>query len=148
MKRENDIAFALRNLSNLIKRDIEKSHDRLGLDDIKGVNGWAIKYFYENMDENIFQKDFENKFSIRPSTASKILKTMEQKNLISRVSVDNDARLKKIVLTDKAIEIHNKITKEIKDRELRLRKGIEETDLKVFFKVMKQLSNNMEDQND
>lgn len=148
MKRENDIAFALRNLSNLIKRDIEKSHDRLGLDDIKGVNGWAIKYFYENMNENIFQKDFENKFSIRPSTASKILKTMEQKNLISRVSVDNDARLKKIVLTDKAIEIHNKITKEIKDRELRLRKGIEETDLKVFFKVMKQLSNNMEDQND
>ena len=148
MKRENDIAFALRNLSNLIKRDIEKSHDSLGLDDIKGVNGWAIKYFYENMNENIFQKDFENKFSIRPSTASKILKTMEQKNLISRVSVDNDARLKKIVLTDKAIEIHNKITKEIKDRELRLRKGIEETDLKVFFKVMKQLSNNMEDQND
>lgn len=111
---------------------------------MKGVNGWAISYFYQNRDKDIFQKDFEKNFSIRGSTASKILKTMEQKELIQRVSVSNDARCKKIVLTEKAIDLHLKIVNEIENREKRLRNGITEEELKVFFEVMKKLSANME----
>ena len=41
MDRERDIGFAVRRLSNLIKRDIEKSRGKLGIDPVKGVNGWA-----------------------------------------------------------------------------------------------------------
>ena len=113
--RENDIGFVVRKLSNLIKRDVEKSRIKLGFEDIKGINGWAIAFFYENRGKDIFQKDFEEKFSIRRSTASVILKTMEQKGLVERISVKSDARLKKIVLTEKAVDIHNKITEEIKE---------------------------------
>ena len=112
------------------------------------MNGWAIGYLYDNKDKDIFQKDFENKFSIRPSTASNILKTMEQKGLIQRISVESDARLKKIVLTDKAIEIHKKVIKEIENREKRLKSGIQEEELQVFFSVMKKLSANMEEKHD
>lgn len=148
MDREKDIGFSVRRLSNLIKRDVESTRIKLGIDPVKGINGWAIKYFYDNRDKDIFQKDFETEFSIRRSTASCILKTMEQKGLIERLSVESDARLKKIVLTNKAIEIHHKITEEIEHRELRLRHGIEPEDLEIFFKVMKQLSLNMEEHND
>ncbi|MBQ6847458.1 MAG: MarR family transcriptional regulator [Clostridia bacterium] len=148
MKRENEIGFVVRRLSNLIKRDVESSKLRLDIDPVRGVNGWAIGYFYDNRDKDIFQKDFENKFSIRPSTASKILKTMEQKGFIERQSVESDARLKKIVLTEKAIEIHKNVIKEINAREKRLRSGIAESDLKIFFSVMERLTANMEDSND
>ncbi len=148
MNREKDIGLAVRRLSNLIKRDVEKSRIRLGIDPVKGVNGWAIKYFYDNRDKDIFQKDFETKFSIRRSTASCILKTMEQKGLILRQSVESDARLKKIVLTEKAVEIHHKITGEIHNREKRLRNGISPDDLEVFFKVIDRLCVNMEDNDD
>lgn len=148
MKRENEIGFVVRRLSNLIKRDVESSKQRIGLDPLTDVNGWAIGYLYDNRDKDIFQKDFENKFSIRPSTASNILKTMEQKGFIERVSVESDARLKKIVLTDKAIEIHKKVIIEIEDREKRLKSGIGEEELKVFFSVMKKLSANMEENDD
>ena len=144
MNRENDIGFAIRVLSNLIKRDVEKSRINLGIDPVKGINGWAIGYFYENRDKDIFQKDFESAFSIRRSTASKILKTMEQKGLIERVSVESDARLKKIIITDMAVDIHKKITAEIENREERLRKGISDEELRVFFGVMKKLTANME----
>ena len=144
MDREKDIGFAVRRLSNLIKRDVEQSRLKLGIDPVKGVNGWAIKYFYDNRKRDIFQKDFENEFSIRRSTASCILKTMEQKELIVRQSVESDARLKKIVLTEKAIELHHKITDEIEEREKRLRNNISSEDLKTFFKVMNQLVINME----
>lgn len=142
MDREKDIGFVVRRFSNLIKRDVEASRARLGID--AGLNGWAIGYFYENRDKDIFQKDFEAAFSIRRSTASKILKTMEQKGLVERVSVENDARLKKIILTDKAIEIHKKIIAEIKAREARLRQGLTEQELETFFSIMKKLSANME----
>ncbi len=73
---------------------------------------------------------------------------MEQKGLIERVGVKGDARLKKIVLTEKAIELHKNICREIADREKRLKNGILPEDLKVFFKVMNSMSNNMEDNND
>lgn len=148
MEREKDIGFAVRKLSNLIKRDVEKSRIRLGIDPVKGINGLAIKYFYDNRDKDIFQKDFEAEFSIRRSTASCILKTMEQKGLIERLSVRSDARLKKIVLTDSAIEIHHRITEEIENREKRLRNGLSKEELDMFFKIMDQLSLNMEDNND
>ena len=148
MKRENEIGFVVRRLSNLIKRDVESSKQRIGLDPLTDVNGWAIGYLYDNREKDIFQKDFENKFSIRPSTASNILKTMEQKGFIERVSVESDARLKKIVLTDKAIEIHKKVIIEIEDRERRLKSGIGEEELKVCFSVIKKLSANMEENDD
>lgn len=148
MDRNNDVGFAVRRLSNLIKRDVESSKQRMGFDPLTDVNGWAIGYLFDNQDKDIFQKDFENKFSIRPSTASNILKTMEQKGLIQRISVETDARLKKIVLTDKAIEIHKKVILEIEEREKRLKSGISDEELKVFFSVMKKLSANMEDKND
>ena len=65
MQRENNIGFNIRRLSNYIKRDIEKSSACEKIDLPKGVNGWAIGYFYENRDKEIFQRDFENRFSIR-----------------------------------------------------------------------------------
>lgn len=148
MNRENNIGFAVRRLSNIIRRDIEKSSRRLGFDPVKGVNGWAIDFFFENRDKDIFQKDFENKFSIRRSTASRILKSMEQKGLIERISVQSDARLKKIVLTDKAIQLYNIIEREIEQREQRLRKGISDEDIKKFFELIDKFASNMEEDND
>lgn len=143
-----DIGLTVRKLSNLIKRDIESSPSRIGVDTIKGVNGWAIRYFYENSDKDIFQKDFEERFSIRRSTASKILKTMEEKGYIKRVSVESDARLKKIILTDTAIEVHKRITADIAAREKRLRQNVTEQELETFFKVMEKFTANLEDYND
>lgn len=148
MPSERDIGFEIRTLSNLIRRDVEKNIAAMDPKPNGRVHGWAINYFYENRDRDIFQKDFEEKFSIRRSTASKILKTMEQKGYIERVSVENDARLKKIVLTKKAIEIHQKITRDIELREERLRKGVSAEELKTFFEVMMKFSNNMEEEND
>lgn len=143
-----DIGLAVRKLSNLIKRDIENSASRIGVESIKGVNGWAIRYFYKNREKDIFQKDFEERFSIRPSTASKILKTMEEKGYILRQSVENDARLKKIVLTKSAVELHKRITADIANREQKLRNGISEHELATFFNIMEKFSNNLEDKHD
>ena len=73
------------------------------------VNICIIKYLIDNENEDIFQKDIEIKFGITKSTASKVLKLMESKNLIVRQSVKNDARLKKLMASQKAKEIYNNL---------------------------------------
>ena len=138
MPSERDIGFEIRTLSNLIRRDVEKN---IAAMDPK-PNG--INYFYENRDRDIFQKDFEEKFLIRRSTASNMLKLMEKDGYIKRVSVENDARLKKIVLTDKAIKTHTAICRDIAAREKRLRKGLTDEELEAFFRIVEKLKKNME----
>ena len=148
MKERNDIGFKVRILSNLIKRDVEKSKNELGFELPKGINGWAITYFFDNRKKDVFQKDFEAEFSIRRSTASAILKTMEQNGFITRESVDYDARLKKIVLTEKAIKIHKAVLNNRDEREERLRQGLTETEIQNFLKTADRLIQNMEESND
>lgn len=148
MQHEKNIGFNIRRLSNYIRRDIEKSSASGKIVLPKGVNGWAINYFYDNRDKEVFQRDFENRFSIRRSTASNILKTMEQNGFIQRVSVESDARLKRIILTDKAIKIHEEIMRDIKRRELKLRKGISEEEIDQFLSMVNRFIANLEDEND
>ena len=145
MPPEKLIGLEIRNLSNLIRRDIEKHADELECKPNKGVRGWAIDYFYENRDRDIFQKDFEEKFSIRRSTASNMLKLMEKNGFIVRKSVDSDARLKKNVLTEKAVMVHNFIAEDIKKREEKLRKGLTDEEIKAFFSVVQKIKSNIEE---
>lgn len=148
MGSSSDIGFQIRMLSNMIRRDVEKSRSSIDPDMPQHLHGWAITYFYENRDKDIFQKDFENKFSIRRSTASNMLKLMEKNGLIKREAVDSDARLKKISLTEKAIKIHKCVMAEIDKRELRLRKGLTPEEISAFNSIMKKLMANLEDNDD
>lgn len=148
MQKKNDIGFKIRMLSNLIKRDVEKSRSEMGITLPKGINGWAISYFFENRHRDIFQKDFESEFSIRRSTASNILKTMEQNGFIERVSVESDARLKKIVLTQKAIDIHTTVLDSINKREARMREGLSAEEIDTFLTTLSKITANMEEKND
>lgn len=140
------IGFEIRSINNLIKRDVERSHPE-GLECPKGVHGWAIRYFYENREKDVFQRDFEARFSIRRSTATNILKLMEKNGLITRLPCENDARLKKIVLTQKAIQIQQNIIKDISEREKRLSAGISPEELAIFFTVCDKIKANLEENN-
>ncbi|MBQ2980576.1 MAG: MarR family transcriptional regulator [Lachnospiraceae bacterium] len=141
---EKRIGFEIRCINNLFKRYIELNKPP-ELDETTGIHGWAIKYLYENRDKEIFQKDFETRFSIRRSTATNMLKLMEAKGLIERVSVPKDARLKKIVLTGKAINIHKQIEKNIMDFEKQLSRGLSEEEMETFFRILDKIKNNMEE---
>lgn len=141
--KERHLGFEIRTLNNCVKRYIHSTRPP-EFEESTGVHGWAIRYFYENRDKDIFQRDFEARFSIRRSTATNMLKLMEKNGLITRESVPYDARLKKIVLTEKAIEIHHKATQNIKNIENTLKKGITYEELKFFYSVIDKIKANLE----
>lgn len=50
----------------------------------------------------VFQREIEDVFRIKRSSVTSVLQTLEKKGLISRESIPEDARVKKLVLTDNA----------------------------------------------
>ena len=84
---------------------------------------------------DIFQKDLENVFQMRRSTATGILQLMEQHGIIRREPVEHDGRLKRLVLTEQARAMDEYITERMQQMEQLLRQGITEDELKGWFAV-------------
>ena len=98
-KRFNDsIGHEIKVLNQVLQRKLIYSAKDKGVDKLTLMHGWIIAYLYDHRDEDVYQKDIENAFSIARSTVTSILKLMEKKNYITRESVESDARLKKLVL--------------------------------------------------
>lgn len=137
------IGFELHKTSRLIKRYMDSDAAKSYVDKVTGTHGWAIGYLYHNRDRDIFQKDFEQEFNIRRSSASTVLSLMEKNGLINRESVDYDARLKKITLTDKALEIQALVETSFEKLENKLGQDISDSELEIFFSVLDKICENL-----
>ncbi len=145
MDERRPAVFVIRSLSRMIGRRADSCAGRQYLDSLTGTNGWIIGYLAHNADREIFQKDIEEAFSVRRSTVSRVVTLMEQKGLVERRGVDSDARLKKLVLTDKAMEIHRTIEAELLELEVALSDGISEEDMETFLRVANKMKENIWD---
>lgn len=137
------IGKELHSLNNLIHRYFDSSTHKREVERITGNNGWIIGYLSENADRDIYQKDIEDHFTIARSTASKVLSLMEQKGLIQRQSVTHDARLKKIVLTQKAIEVQGLMKADIDRMDNLLISGFSEEDLQTLYGYIQKMKKNI-----
>jgi len=140
---EKKISLDLYSLTNLISRHIENLNNFQYVDSITGTNSWIIAYIAKNKDKDIFQRDLEKRFSLTRSTISRVVKLMEQKGLIERISVSYDARLKKLVLTSKALDLHQAIEEDIKDLENILIHGFKEDEIREIFSYISRMKSNI-----
>lgn len=107
------IGHEIKAVNHLMHRKMLECAAKNGIDKLTIMHGWIIAYLYNNQDKDIFQKNLEREFSISRSSVTNILQLMEKKGYIKRVSVENDARLKKIVLTDEGKSTKSSIDKTI-----------------------------------
>lgn len=142
-KREERIGLEIRRLDHMLARTLQARVKSAGLDEVTLMHGWIIRYLYENRDEDIFQKDIEQHFSIGRSTVTNIIQLMEKKGFVLRESVEHDARLKKVVLTKKGVLSHEMIENLIENLDMSLVEGITDEELSVFYSVVKQLTENL-----
>ena len=142
MKRK--LGFEIGRTSRLIRRVMDNSSTKEYIDKVTGTHGWALGYFHRNRDKDIFQRDFEKEFDIRRSTASRILSLMEENGMIVRESVPYDARLKKIVLTEKALNIQTEVMCFFDNLEKEFEKDISEEELQIFYSVLDKINSNIE----
>jgi len=111
------VAFQLKVLDNLIKKRLDASNRADEAGELTRMHFWIIGFLVKHEQEDVFQKDVENRFRISRSTTSSILSLMEKKGLLQRCSVPYDARLKKIVLLPKARQLHEKCMENLHEME-------------------------------
>lgn len=94
----SDLGFYIKRLRNNLERISYQYYDTIGHRDYSLMNLWVVDFLHDNRNRDVFPRDIEEEFFITRATVSKMLNLMEQKGLIARESVPDDARLKRIVL--------------------------------------------------
>lgn len=142
-EKTKNLGIAVRNVNILIKRRMESSPVRKIMDNATGMHGYVIGYLKSREGEDVFQKDVEKRFSIRRSTATAILQLMEKNGLITRESVPYDARLKRIVLTDKARQLTCLFVEEMQKTEEVLKRGLSDEEIEQLIRLLGKLQTNL-----
>ena len=143
-ERENHVGRMIHMLSHQLKRRGAVPEMETGLTPMqKHILTFIL---FETMERDLYQRDIEEEFRIRRSTASGILKLMEKKGYIRREAVPQDGRLKRLVLLDKGMAL-NQTMRELAARlDADTMKGITDEELDVFYGVIRKLKENLEEQ--
>lgn len=141
MDQEKSYGYEIHTLDRMIGRTLFQTFEKLN---ISKMQSWIIHYLYDRPDENVYQKDLESFFHIARSTATGLLQGMEKQGYVIRCSVPGDARLKRIVLTEKGSDIQNAVLNALHRNEQALRQGISQEDLDTFYRVLCTMKNTME----
>lgn len=108
MPEQIDIGRQISRVSNKIRQRFDGAFADSG---ITGTQA-SILHFLARVSprKDVYQRDIEAEFSIRRSSVTSVLNGLEQGGYIRRESVSEDARLKRIVLTEKALDMAAQVT--------------------------------------
>ena len=146
MEKEKRIGFEIKTLANLIGREIGRSGSGKYVADATGTNGFVIGYLADHAGEEVFGRDLEEYFSVRRSTMSNIILRMEQKGFLTRTPVAYDARLKKLTLTEKGMQIDAIMKDAIGDAEEKLCRGFSGEEMALLFSFLERMRRNLDDE--
>ncbi len=140
---KKSVGIAVRCLNNRIGRTVSAAASREFGDSATAVHGWVVRYLYDHRDQNVYQRDLETRFSVRRSTMTSILQLMEKNGLIAREADEKDGRLKKLILTPLAIDIQERMRKEIDKIEALMRQGLTEEEINAFIATAEKIGKNL-----
>lgn len=138
------IGYKIRLLHNQIHKRMESKRQENEKEPLTGMQRWTLGFLRDHDGEDIYQKDIETEFSVSRATASNMLAVMERKGLLQREAVAHDARLKKLVLTEKARALVDRSEQDMRDMEALLSKGLSETEIKNLKKYLDQMLLNLD----
>ena len=144
MGSDREIGYEIRVLNNTIRNSINSIKLNKAIESnphTTRLHAWVIGFVFHSKN-HVYQKDIETEFQIKRSTASTLLASMEKNGLITRRSVDHDAQLKQVILTDKARKMHETFLVTAKKVEENLARGLSDEELRNFFSTLDKISDN------
>lgn len=131
----------LKEVLNLLKRNLEKSSTNL---DISPGQGRILNYIKCQNDSDVYQKDIEEEFNIRSSSATQLLQKLEKKGMIVRVENKLDKRSKLIKITQAGSEASDEIFSYICRLEEDLIGGFSDEEIENFYATLEKMKVNLE----
>jgi DNA-binding MarR family transcriptional regulator len=83
---------------------------------------------------------------VRRSTMSAVLLRMEEKGLLKRTSVEHDARLKKITLTERGMQLYRKMEHSLDKMEGRMISGLSAEEEATLLSLLEKVKTNLENE--
>lgn len=100
-----EIAVLIKMASAALRRQLDRKCLKQVSNEVTGMSGLILKYLADHLGENVFLKDLEAEFTIRKSSLTEMLNSLERKGYIRKSSIDDDGRFKNIIITEKGLEI-------------------------------------------
>ena len=141
---DKNIGHKVRIINNCVDKYFHTSWRKAGVEPTR-MQCATLHYLRTHKNEDVFQKDLEAAFSISGATATNILKIMEKDGLICREPVPTDARLKKIVMTEKGVAFDDVARKNVVCLEEGMKKGFTEEELTIFREYLDRMTQNIVD---
>lgn len=141
----------VRHLSKSIRIAIDEALDKefsaAGETRLTSVQAHVMGYLnmQHELGNVVYQKDIEQVFHVQRSTATGILKLLEQRGSIRRVSEEKDARLKRIEVTEKALQVKKRVDSTIEGVEAKLVQGLSEDEIKTYIELTEKMRGNLEE---
>lgn len=125
-------------ISKNMRRLMERRLSETGLTPIQSRILGCI-FVEESIGNYVLQRDIEELFRIRRSSVTSVLQLLEKKGLLRRESVPEDARLKKLVLTEEGWRLQQDTFHYLNALEQEIREIFTEEELKTFFNYMNRI---------
>lgn len=144
-KNKLKLGLDISRINHIISRNVDAAVINAIDDNLTVSQAYVIDFISnEGEDREIFQKDLEKEFDLKRSSISLMLNNMEKSDLIIRVPVAEDARLKKIILTEKSMKLYENISTAIDSVENKLSENITLEEIKAFQRVLDKIRKNLE----
>lgn len=128
-----------------IHQEIRRHHAELGITSSQAFMLLYLTRRYVKGDTPIYAKDAEQHFSVRHSSVSGVLQRLESKGYIVFQPDDTDRRCKQIVVTEKALKIHDEIENHIRGTEAKILSGMTEEEQEIFLRLLRKATENIAD---
>ena len=134
----------LNQTSRLIRRALDARINAEVSSELSGVRGMVLGDIVraERQGRDVYQRDIEQWFNIRRSSVTAMLQGMEQDGFITRSAVAKDARLKRLIPTEKGRACHKQIEESIARFEDDLQSGIDPQQAAAARAVLEQTLRN------
>ena len=130
-------------LSHKVKKRLNARLADLG---VNGMQSRVLHYILERTQEgSVFQKDLEEAFGLSRSTTTGMLQGLERDGLLRRESVPYDARLKRLVPTQRARELDGQVQACAREIEGLLCRGISLGQVQLFLETAAKMMENLDE---
>ncbi len=141
LEKKVEVGRKIEMLSRQIRRKVDES---ISSQDLTAKQAMILLVIYDlSKVKDVYAKDIEDAFDMRRATVTGILQLMEKNGIIVREENNVDGRLKRIRLTQKAINLRLKMKKNIQKVESNLLSDLSKEEIETFLKIMEKMSHNL-----
>ncbi len=139
----NYVGARLQFLSRAFTRTHLRVARDMGEEELSMAGGHLIGFLYQNRGREVYQRDIEEALHITRSSVTSLVKLMEKKGYLSRQSVESDARLRKITLTEKGAASFEHTMAAIRQTEDLAVRGLTDEQVETFFSICDIIQENL-----